>query len=59
MFLCAVGLAYSFSHHPFIDNGALHEDCFRSFLSMWDVRDMGKDVVDHARYLGENWSFRD
>ncbi|PVD35274.1 hypothetical protein C0Q70_06556 [Pomacea canaliculata] len=52
MFLCAVGLAYSFSHHPFIDNGALHEDCFRSFLSMWDVRDMGKDVVDHARYLG-------
>ncbi|XP_005097346.1 transmembrane protein 184C [Aplysia californica] len=52
MFLAAVAHYFSFSHKPFVNLAAEQQDCLRSFLSMWDVRDVTEDVVEHARYIG-------
>ena len=52
MFLAAIAHYYSFSHLPFADTDAERGNCCSTFMSMWDVRDVRDDVIDHARYLG-------
>ncbi|GFR66706.1 transmembrane protein 184C-like, partial [Elysia marginata] len=52
MFLAAIAHYYSFSHKPFVNFAAEQQNCCSSFLMMWDVRDVGEDVVEHARYIG-------
>ena len=52
MFLAAIAHYYSFSHLPFADAAAQRGDCCSTFISMWDVRDVRDDVIDHARYIG-------
>ncbi|RUS84043.1 hypothetical protein EGW08_008221 [Elysia chlorotica] len=52
MFLAAIAHYYSFSHKPFVNLAAEQQNCCTSFLLMWDVRDVGEDVVEHARYIG-------
>lgn len=52
MFLAAIAHYYSFSYKPFVNFAAEQQNCCTSFLMMWDVRDVGEDVVEHARYIG-------
>ncbi|KAK7476950.1 hypothetical protein BaRGS_00031809 [Batillaria attramentaria] len=53
MFLAAIAHYYSFSHRPYIDMAADQRNCCESFFSMWDVRDVRDDVMDHARYISK------
>lgn len=52
MFVAAVAHYYSFSHLPFADTAAERANCCTTFFSMWDIRDVRDDVIDHARYIG-------
>ncbi|XP_059153004.1 transmembrane protein 184C-like [Physella acuta] len=52
MFLAAIAHYFSFSHKPFVNMAADQQDCCSSFMSMWDVRDVTGDVVEHAKYIG-------
>ncbi|KAL8576338.1 hypothetical protein ACOMHN_048905 [Nucella lapillus] len=51
MFLAAIAHYYSFPHTPYVDHAAERGDCCSTFFSMWDVRDMRDDVLEHARYI--------
>ena len=53
MFLAAIAHYFSFSHKPYVDYAAAHDDCCTSFLSMWDVSDVRQDVVEHVRHVGK------
>ena len=53
MFLAAIAHYYSFSHLPFADEAADRAGCCTTFFSMWDIRDVTDDVMDHARYIGK------
>ena len=58
MFLAAIAHYFSFSHVPYIDVTAPQRSWWRSFTSMWDVSDVGRDVAEHVRVVGElnsNW----
>ncbi|CAL1530878.1 unnamed protein product [Lymnaea stagnalis] len=52
MFLAAIAHYFSFSHKPFVNLAADQQNCCDSFLSMWDVRDVTGDVLEHARFIG-------
>ena len=52
MLLASLGHYFSFSHKPFLNLAAEQGGFFTSFLSMWDVRDVGQDIAEHARYVG-------
>lgn len=54
MFLAAIAHYYSFSHRPYMDMAADHGNCCESFVTMWDVRDVRDDVIDHARYISHS-----
>ena len=53
MFIAAIAHYYSFSHKPFMDLADDQTNCCQSFLSMWDIRDVRDDVIEHARYLSK------
>jgi hypothetical protein len=55
MFFAAIAHYYSFSHLPYADDAAVRGNCCATFWSMWDVRDMRDDMIDHARYIGKNF----
>lgn len=52
MLLASLGHYFAFSHKPFLNLAAEQGGFFTSFLSMWDVRDVGEDIAEHARYVG-------
>jgi len=52
MFLAAVAHLYAFSYRPFVDPEAEQIPCCESFLSMWDVSDVHRDIRDHIRVVG-------
>ncbi|XP_046355130.2 transmembrane protein 184C-like [Haliotis rufescens] len=58
MFFAAVAHYFSFSHKPYMDEEADQSNCCSSFLSMWDVRDVRDDVIEHARYVGKGLTRR-
>ncbi|XP_067663082.1 transmembrane protein 184C-like [Haliotis asinina] len=58
MFFAAVAHYFSFSHKPYMGEEADQSNCCSSFLSMWDVRDVRDDVIEHARYVGKGMTKR-
>ncbi|PAA49046.1 hypothetical protein BOX15_Mlig005766g1 [Macrostomum lignano] len=54
MFLAALAHYFSFSHKPYVDPGAPSQNCCRSFLSMWDVSDVGQDFVEHINHVSNS-----
>ena len=53
MFIAAVAHFFAFSHKPFIDRTVDDPNCYRSFLSMWDVSDVKDDVIEHVKVVGK------
>ncbi|CAG5135698.1 unnamed protein product [Candidula unifasciata] len=53
MFLAAIAHYFSFSHKPFINPAAQQQDCCTSFVSMWNVKDITDDVMEHAQFIGQ------
>ncbi|XP_054721919.1 transmembrane protein 184C-like [Uloborus diversus] len=53
MFLASVAHYFAFSHQPYVDMAAQQVPCCLSFMSMWDVSDVTRDVSDHIRHVGK------
>lgn len=46
MCMAAIAHHYSFSSAPYVQSGE-NQSCCRSFLAMWDVSDMHRDIQEH------------
>ncbi|KAI8440444.1 hypothetical protein MSG28_001744 [Choristoneura fumiferana] len=60
MFLAAIAHHYSFSYKPFVSRHE-HESspsCLGSFLAMWDVSDVKRDISEHLGVVGSSFSRR-
>ncbi|KAG8230109.1 hypothetical protein J437_LFUL007653 [Ladona fulva] len=55
MFLAAVAHHFSFSYKPYIDLWGPNQSCCTSFLLMWDVSDVRRDIGEHFGVVGENF----
>ncbi|XP_050300059.1 transmembrane protein 184C [Anthonomus grandis grandis] len=47
MCLAAIAHHYSFSYKPYVKPGTRPQSCCSSFLAMWDISDVGRDVQEH------------
>lgn len=47
MCMAAIAHHYSFSFEPYVQPGSERQSCCRSFLAMWDVSDMHRDIQEH------------
>ncbi|KAL4703312.1 hypothetical protein ACJJTC_006675 [Scirpophaga incertulas] len=58
MFLAAIAHHYSFSYKPFMSPENLSPSCLGSFLAMWDVSDVKRDISEHLGVVGSSFSRR-
>ncbi|CAG9563279.1 unnamed protein product [Danaus chrysippus] len=58
MFLAAIAHHYSFSYKPYISPLAPTNSCLGSFLAMWDVSDVKRDISEHLGVVGSSFSRR-
>jgi hypothetical protein len=54
MFMAAVAHHFTFSHRPYIDiTSSPQRSCCQSFLHMWDVSDVQRDIKEHFGVVGK------
>ncbi|XP_023938212.1 transmembrane protein 184C [Bicyclus anynana] len=58
MFLAAIAHHYSFSYRPFVTSHDESTSCLGSFLAMWDVSDVKRDISEHLGVVGSSFSRR-
>ncbi|XP_045459527.1 transmembrane protein 184C [Melitaea cinxia] len=58
MFLAAIAHHYSFSYKPFVSPLDPSPSCLGSFLAMWDVSDVKRDISEHLGVVGSSFSRR-
>lgn len=58
MFLAAIAHHYSFSYKPFARHEPDSRSCLGSFLAMWDVSDVKRDISEHLGVVGSSFSRR-
>ncbi|CAG9792136.1 unnamed protein product [Diatraea saccharalis] len=58
MFLAAIAHHYSFSYKQFVSRESPSSSCFGSFLAMWDVSDVKRDISEHLGVVGSSFSRR-
>ncbi|VVC91698.1 transmembrane protein 184C [Leptidea sinapis] len=58
MFLAAIAHHYSFSYKPYVSPDNPPPSCLGSFLAMWDVSDVKRDISDHIGVVGSSFSRR-
>ncbi|XP_059061904.1 transmembrane protein 184C [Achroia grisella] len=58
MFLAAIAHHYSFSYKEFISQQDQSPSCLGSFLAMWDVSDVKRDISEHLGVVGSSFSRR-
>ncbi|XP_013175452.1 PREDICTED: transmembrane protein 184C [Papilio xuthus] len=58
MFLAAIAHHYSFSYKPFVSPFDPDRSCLGSFLAMWDVSDVKRDITEHLGVVGSTFSRR-
>ncbi|KAJ2950459.1 hypothetical protein O0L34_g8702 [Tuta absoluta] len=58
MFLAAIAHHYSFSYKPFVSPLDATPSCLGSFLAMWDVSDVKRDISEHLGVVGSSFSRR-
>lgn len=51
MFTAAVAHHYSFSYKPYARPG-IHLSCCQSFMAMWDISDVQRDIQEHLGIVG-------
>lgn len=52
MFLAAIAHHYSFSYKPYMSPENPSPSCLGSFLAMWDVSDVKRDISEHLGVVG-------
>lgn len=52
MFLAAIAHHYSFSYKPYVSPENPSPSCLGSFLAMWDVSDVKRDISEHLGVVG-------
>lgn len=52
MFLAAIAHHYSFSYKEYVLPENPSPSCFGSFLAMWDVSDVKRDISEHLGVVG-------
>lgn len=57
MCMAAIAHHYSFSSAPYVQSGE-NQSCCRSFLAMWDVSDMHRDIQEHIGIVRSSISRR-
>lgn len=58
MFLAAIAHHYSFSYKPYVSPLDPSPSCLGSFLAMWDVSDVKRDISEHLGVVGSSFSRR-
>lgn len=58
MFLAAIAHHYSFSYKPYVSPLDASPSCLGSFLAMWDVSDVKRDISEHLGVVGSSFSRR-
>lgn len=58
MFLAAIAHHYSFSYKPYVSPQNPSPSCLGSFLAMWDVSDVKRDISEHLGVVGSSFSRR-
>ncbi|KAL0884110.1 hypothetical protein ABMA27_016129 [Loxostege sticticalis] len=58
MFLAAIAHHYSFSYKPYMSPENPSPSCLGSFLAMWDVSDVKRDISEHLGVVGSSFSRR-
>ncbi|KAF9822839.1 hypothetical protein SFRURICE_000908 [Spodoptera frugiperda] len=58
MFLAAIAHHYSFSYKPYVSPENPSPSCLGSFLAMWDVSDVKRDISEHLGVVGSSFSRR-
>ncbi|XP_013185709.1 transmembrane protein 184C [Amyelois transitella] len=58
MFLAAVAHHYSFTYKAFVSPLDSSPSCLGSFLAMWDVSDVKRDISEHLGVVGSTFSRR-
>ncbi|XP_011568372.2 transmembrane protein 184C [Plutella xylostella] len=58
MFLAAIAHHYSFSYKPYVSPLDPTPSCLGSFLAMWDVSDVKRDISEHLGVVGSSFSRR-
>lgn len=58
MCMAAIAHHYSFSYEPYVQPGMENQSCCRSFLMMWDVSDMHRDIQEHIGIVRSSISRR-
>lgn len=53
MFIAAIAHHYSFSYKPFVSPLNPSPSCLGSFLAMWDVSDVKRDISEHLGVVGK------
>lgn len=53
MCLAAIAHHYSFSYEQFVQPNQVNQSWFRSFLAMWDVSDVQRDIQEHLGIVSE------
>ena len=53
MFLAAIAHHYAFSYKAYVDMAAEQPNCCESFLQMWDVSDVKKDLEEHIGVMSK------
>ncbi|CAK1551965.1 unnamed protein product [Leptosia nina] len=58
MFIAAIAHHYSFSYKPYVSPLDPSPSCLGSFLAMWDVSDVKRDISEHLGVVGSSFSRR-
>lgn len=58
MFLAAIAHHYSFTYRAFVSRHDSSPSCLGSFLAMWDVSDVKRDITEHLGVVGSSFSRR-